>query len=245
VSTLALHSPAVAEMWRASFLGGHVLLSNDRFVVASNPDLPDDRRVMMLETADGRLNAVLTPAVASRLGLASWRDLTESIFRKHLADAGITLHGADYLFYFADADKHALLHDDLSSGARQLTEHDGAVFEEFRAAASDEDLDAAYVELDHWAAFGAFEQGNLVCAASAYPWGRAPIADIGVLTLPPFRGRGHGRSVVRSISRYACVQGYEPQYRCQLDNQASVSLAGAAGLSLFGKWEVVSPDAAD
>ena len=63
-----------------------------------------------------------------------------------------------------------------------------------------------------------------------------------MLTLAPFRGLGHGRGVVRSISRYARLQGYEPQYRCQLDNQASVSLAGAAGLSLFGTWDVNSPD---
>ena len=242
---MASYSGVITEFWRASFLGGDVLLSGDHFVVASNPDLPDNRRVMMLETVDGTLQAVLTPALADRLGLASRRDLTDSVLRQNLADAGITIHGADNLFYYADADKDALLLDDRSPGVRQLTEHDGRVFAEFQAAASDEDLDGAYVELDHWAVFGAFEQGRLVCAASAYPWGGAPIADLGVLTLPPFRGRGHGRSVVRSISRYACVQGYEPQYRCQLDNHASVSLARAAGLSFFGTWEVISPDATE
>lgn len=71
------------------------------------------------------------------------------------------------------------------------------------------------------------------------------IAETGVLTLPPFRGKGHARNVVRAISRYAYEQGFEPQYRCQLDNQASVALAKAAGLTLFGKWQVVSPDSAN
>lgn len=72
----------------------------------------------------------------------------------------------------------------------------------------------------------------------AYPWeDNAQIADLGVLTLTPFRGKGHARKVVRSISKYARDQGYEPQYRCQLDNLASTALAKAAGLTLFGKWE--------
>ena len=143
------------------------------------------------------------------------------------------------------ADKAGLLEDDAPPEVRQLTEDDRTAFAEFQAAASAADLDAAFVELDHWAAFGAFEQGHLVCAASAYPWGGARIADIGVLSLAPFRGRGHARNVVRSLSRYALAQGYEPQYRCQLDNQASVALAGAAGLSLFGTWDVVASESAD
>jgi GNAT superfamily N-acetyltransferase len=237
-----LHSQAITEFWRAAFLGGDVLLEHDGFVIVSNPDLSDDRRVMMLEGVDGTFTAVLTPPLADSLGLAPSQDLTERTFRQNLADAGITMHGADYLFYFPDAHKDALLEEDPAPEVRQLTEQDRTEFAEFQAAASEEDRDSAYVELDHWAAFGAFEHGRLVCAASAYPWDGARIADLGVLTLPPFRGRGHGRRVVRSISRYACLQGYEPQYRCQLDNQASVSLAGTAGLTVFGKWEVVSPD---
>ena len=106
-------------------------------------------------------------------------------------------------------------------------------------------LDDAYVELDHWAVFGSFDDGRLVCAASMYPWEDAPIADTGVLTLPSYRGKGHARKVVRAISRYACEQGYEPQYRCQTDNLASVALAKTAGLTLFGTWEVISPDSPD
>jgi len=96
------------------------------------------------------------------------------------------------------------------------------------------------VELDHWAVFGSFEQNRLVSAASMYP-GRTKtqIADLGALTLTPFRGKGHVRKVVRSIYKYAYDQGYEPQYRCQLDNLGSTSLAKAAGLTLFGKWRLM------
>nr|WP_237387833.1 hypothetical protein [Xenorhabdus sp. Sc-CR9] len=98
------------------------------------------------------------------------------------------------------------------------------------------------MELDHWAVFGSFDRDRLVCSASMYPWDNAKIADLGVLTLAPFRCKGHARKVVRTISKFAHSQGYEPQYRCQLDNAASSALAKATGLTLFGKWELVSPD---
>ncbi|WP_374020919.1 GNAT family N-acetyltransferase [Paenibacillus thiaminolyticus] len=179
------------------------------------------------------------------LGLYQRDELSEPIFRRKLNEAGVTLHGADYLFYFSEAEKKVLLQEHLGGELRRLTEQDDAVFSEFQSSASEQDLDDAYVELDHWAVFGSFEQNRLVSAASMYPWDNAQIADLGVLTLTPFRGKGHARRVVRSISKYACEQGYEPQYRCQLDNLASASLAKAAGLTLFGKWDLISPDSND
>ncbi|MFE0015325.1 GNAT family N-acetyltransferase [Mesorhizobium sp. NPDC059054] len=81
-----------------------------------------------------------------------------------------------------------------------------------------------------------------VRAASAYPWSGARLADIGVVTLVPFRGKGHARKAVGALSRHAFGQGYEPQYRCQTDNLASAALAEACGLTLFGKSQYVSPD---
>ncbi|WP_229867066.1 GNAT family N-acetyltransferase [Streptomyces gelaticus] len=113
--------------------------------------------------------------------------------------------------------------------------------QQFEEAASEQDLDEAFVELDHWAAHGALEDGRLVCVASMYPWNDAPLADLGVLTLPPYRGKGHARRLVRAISRHALARKHEPQYRCQLDNHASVAAAESAGLTRFGPWDVVSP----
>jgi hypothetical protein len=34
----------------------------------------------------------------------------------------------------------------------------------------------------------------------------------------------------------------KPQYRCRLDNDASVKLAASLGLQLFGRWETITPD---
>jgi predicted GNAT family acetyltransferase len=88
--------------------------------------------------------------------------------------------------------------------------------------------------------FGCFDGDRLISAASAYPWESSRIADLGVLTLPDVRGKGYARAVVQAINWHSRHQGYEPQYRCQLDNHASVSLAKACGLTLFGEWVVAS-----
>jgi len=239
-------SATVESFWKKPHSSGQVLCASDRLSVSVNPDLDEDRRVIVLDTA-GQTLVVMTPAVAARLGLSAQSPPTEATLRQKLADAGIPLHGADYVFHYTEAEKTRLLQQADAAGVRRLTAGDEAVFAEFQAAATEQDLEDAYVELDHWAVFGAFEQDRLVAATSMYPWddgpAAVPIADTGVLTLPPFRGRGHARHLVRAISRHACRLGYEPQYRCQTDNLASVSLARSAGLSLYGKWEVVSPDA--
>ncbi|MGF6174637.1 GNAT family N-acetyltransferase [Ensifer sp. 4252] len=242
---MSVFAQEITEFWRRTFLGGVVLHRDDSFTVSVNPDLSDENRVMMLEATDGQTMAVLTAELADRLNLARRPDLTEPAFRRILDEASVTVHGADYVFYFPEAARSSLMRDKLTSDLRLLTARDEAAFAAFEDAASEQDLEDAYVELVHWAVFGAFEQGRLVCAASMYPWEDAQIADTGVLTLPSFRGKGHARNVVRAISRYAYEQGFEPQYRCQLDNQASAALAKAAGLALFGKWEVISPTSAN
>ncbi|MGG1664338.1 GNAT family N-acetyltransferase [Brevibacillus sp. NRS-1366] len=239
-------SPTITDYWQESFLTGDVLYRDESFTVTINPDLDEDSRVMVLELSDGRVMAVLTPELAKKAGLYQQQDLSEPVFRRKLNDAGVSLHGADYLFYFSKADKNELLQENLEGDLRRLTELDEATFSEFQSSVSEQDLADAQVELDHWAVFGSFEQNRLVSAASMYPWeDDLQIADLGVLTQTSFRGKGHARKAVRSICKHAYGQGYEPQYRCQLDNHASTLLAKAAGLSLFGKWEVISPDSTD
>lgn len=240
---MPVFSQTITNHWKSQFLNGDMIYNDENFTITTNPDLSEDSRIMVLETTDGRFWAVLTPEMADKLDLSKGRELSELIFRQKLKEAGVTLHGADYIFYFSEAEKKVLLQESFEGALRQLTEQDDAVFSDFESSASEQDLDDAYVELDHWVVFGSFEHNRLVCAASMYPWGEdAQIADLGVLTLSSFRGKGHARKVVRSISKCAFEQGYEPQYRCQLDNEASTFLAKAAGLTLFGKWDVISPD---
>ncbi len=232
----------VDTFWHSTFLDGEVLFRNADLTVVANAKLEADRRAMVLQGVDANVCVALTPALAGELGLAHQQDLTEPLLRQMLHAGNIQLHGADYVFYFTEVDKHDLMHEPPQRSVRQLHASDADVFAEFQSSASEQDLDDAYVELDHWAVFGAFENERLVCAASMYPWGGQKIADVGVLTLPSHRGMGHASRVIRAISRYACDQGHEPQYRCQLNNSASVSLAKAAGLTRFGTLEIISPE---
>ena len=240
-----MFSPVVTDFWHATFSGEDVVPRDAAFTAAVNADLSEDRRIMLLRTTDGAVRAVLTPSLADAVGLRDLRPRSEADLRRALSEAGVALHPADNLFYFSRADLDTLLGEDPHSDVRQLSDTDAALFAQFQSSASEQDLDDAYVELDHWAVFGAFAQDRLVTAASMYPWGNARIADLGVLTLPEYRQRGHARAVVRALCKHAAQKGYEPQYRCQSDNHASLAVAKAAGLTHFGTWQVVSPDSPD
>lgn len=236
-----MFSPIVTEFWHLSSLRGHKLYSDAEFSIYTDPELDDDESGTILATED-KIAVSLQPQLADRLDLHS-EPMSDAIFRQKLAEHRITLHGADYLFYFPAGVAASLVPADPSRNARQLSADDEAAFTEFCATSSEDDLDAAYVELDHWLVFGAFDGDRLVCAASMYPWQESKIADMGILTLPAYRGKGYARDTVHAICKHAISLGFEPQYRCQLDNQASVSLAKSAGLSLFGTWDNLLPAA--
>lgn len=256
-----MFSQTITDFWRAPLVGGDVLHRDAALTVVSNGGLPEDRRVTVLTTrgadlsgspaepaapADGpgAVLVAVTPQVAGLLDLAGPQAVTEASVRRALQDAGIALHEADCVFHLTEHATTALLDEVDAPTVRRLTAQDAAAFSVFEASAPEQDLDDAYVELDHWAVFGAFEGERLVAAASMYPWGGSRLADTGVLTLPDARAKGHARRVVRAISRYALSQGYEPQYRCQADNAASRALAARAGFTQLGTWEVVSPGSA-
>ncbi|GCD93064.1 GNAT family N-acetyltransferase [Embleya hyalina] len=232
----------ITDFWLTPSPTSRLLHEDGVFGVTVDTELDEDERLTILTTTDGRTRVLLIPAVAAAVGLESGDPVDETGFRQRLEQAGISLHGADNLFYFTDDALETLAGEPDDPSIRLLTGADKPAFDVFEAAASEQDRDDASVESDHWAVYGAFEGERLVCVASMYPWNDAPLADLGVLTLPPYRGRGHARRVVRAISRHALARGHQPQYRCQLDNHASLALAGSAGLTRFGTWDVVSPD---
>ena len=227
---------SVAEYWSRPFLAGSIVTSSDSFVLTVNDGLPDDRRVQVLTVPGQPTRAVVRPDVVSALG--SVRDAIG--LQSALIAAGITLNGADNLYYLpVDARARA---STIDPEIRRLTSADADLFARFELATSEQDRDDSFVELDHWAVFGAIVEGEVVSAASAYPFADSPVADIGVLTVESARGRGFGRRVVRALGDYALGQGLEPQFSCQLDNAASIALAERVGLELFGTWDVVAPD---
>ncbi len=204
---------------------------------AVSAKLPAKRPAMILELADGPARAVVRPEIAQRIAIQPPADLSVDALKSRLIEAGVTLHDPDHLFYRSGEPQATPA---PTAAPRRLSEADRAAFEIFYNSASEQDRDDAWVELDHWAVFGWFDGDRLVSAASLTLWNDSPIADLGVLTLADARGKGFARAVVEAINRYARAQGYEPQYRCQLDNHASVALARSCGLALFGHWTVAT-----
>lgn len=241
--TRAVFEQRIIDFWDARLAIANAPVAPNgagAFSVAINPELSAHWQVILLDSLDGIVRAAVTPAVADKIDLRRTAELSESSFRRLLNETGIALHDADCLFYFGESAKRVLLNEQDDRRVRRLTAADGVLFESFQTSASEQDLDDAFVELDHWAVFGSFEGDRLVSVASMYPWGGGAMADIGVLTLPDFRGRGHARAVVRASSRFAFAHDYTPQYRCQVDNHGSLAVAGSAGLTMFGKWEVAT-----
>ena len=70
IEDMPLFPQTITDYWEGLFLNGDVLYSDEFFTVVINPELSEDRRVMVLETYDGRVMAVLTPAFADKLGLS-------------------------------------------------------------------------------------------------------------------------------------------------------------------------------
>lgn len=231
-----MFSPRVIRHW----IPGDVAPGTAEGVqVVIDQSLAEDRAVTVLHVVDGPSLLTLTPVRAQHLGVSANQTIRAEDLAQWLAAAGIRLNGPDCLFYLPAKNHEALRREPSPEGTRQLTPDDREAFARFTAEAPAADLDEAFVELDHWLAFGTFSDGRLVAAASMYPWRGTRLADLGVITLPAYRGNGHARRAVRAISSMALRLGYEPQYRCQLDNVASAALAESAGFVRFGEWDVV------
>ncbi len=238
-STPVVFSSVVLEHWIPRVLDDQ---AQSAFQVVVDPSLEGDRSMTLLRVVNGPNLVTLTPARAHELSLSSTGSLTAEQLADRIKEAGITFNGPDYIFYLPVGEQSAVQAEPVFGGTRQLTTDDEDAFARFAGEAPEADMGEAFVELDHWLVFGTFVDGRLVAAASMYPWRDSRLGDLGVITLPDYRGRGLGRVTVRAMSARAIEMGYEPQYRCQIDNAPSVALARAAGFVQFGEWDVSGAD---
>jgi GNAT superfamily N-acetyltransferase len=230
------------DFWHEQFERGDVFSGSAGFSLTVKGDLPVGWQAEVLERTDGSTVAAVSPELARTLRLVSDPAGDVAGLRSRLAASGFALQVADRLFYIPTPDRSAVLDQATQSPARVLGPSDARAFSQFQGSASKRDLDDAYVELDHWAIVGVFEGGRLVCAASAYPWRRSRLADIGVLTIDSARGKGYGRAAVLALCAVAYGRGYEPQYRCQPANRASAALALAVGFAQYGTCQIATGD---
>lgn len=234
-----MFSTVVTDFWMR---GVSPAARPDRVHVVVDPTLTDARSVSLMTVTDGPGVLAVSPEWASALGLSQGDELEADHVTSALLAANVTLNDPDDVFHFTAADARELVDEPARMGVRQLTLDDERAFDHFIATTPDDDADEAFVELDHWLVFGCFVDDTLVSAASMYPWDGSMLADTGVLTLPDHRGRGYAAATVRALSAEALRRGYEPQYRCQVDNLGSVAVARSSGLTRFGTWTVILPD---
>ncbi len=108
---------------------------------------------------------------------------------------------------------------------------------EFIAAASEDDLDEADLELDNLDPFivGVFDAGKMVAYGSGRPSEiDERFDDIGVLTHADHRGRGLGALAVSEFisRRVASDSSRRMLYRCTTENAGSNALAASLGFTL-------------
>src|SRR3972149_3463142 len=187
-------SPLIDAAWKRVFAGQRTLQQGPQLHLAGGDEGDEGEDGMLLQPVAGPARALLRPALAARLQLRAQPHWTLAQLQQRLQQLGQHTHGADRVFHFPTATLAALAEHPAPPHIRRLGATDAAAFSAFQATASEDDLDAAWVELDHWQVFGAFDGERLVAAGSMYPWSLDPaFADMGVLTLPEARGRGHAR----------------------------------------------------
>lgn len=237
---------AIYQYWQEPFTG-HTVYSDENLSVIVNPELDADEGVTILHTiSNAHTYVALLPDIAHALRINGRLDesglLTEDKLRLGLNRLGIVMHGADHLYYLPNSLRESWLLTPQNPYIRQLTQDDAMLFSNLEYQTTDQELDQAQVTLDDWAVFGMTDNNQLVSVASIYPWGNDNILDIGVLTLATARGKGHATSLLRAVGQYAMSQHGELQYRSQANNFASIALAEASGLALFGYWEIPTPN---
>lgn len=232
-----MYSPIVFDYWLPTYEREPAF--DALYVVRVAESLPTNTAVTLLDVAEGPSIVSLVTSFAERLDFADGQRITSDQLRSELDAAGVALNGADRLFYLPRHAQETLRAEVFTESTRPLTEADAEAFEKFTAAIPENELDEAFVELDHWLVYGTFADDQLVAASSMYPWRGSQLADLGIITHPDYRGRGFATRTVRAISARALADGYEPQYRCQLGNEGSSEVARAAGFTLFGQWDVV------
>jgi hypothetical protein len=114
---------------------------------------------------------------------------------------------------------------------RKLSIIDGDKLSELHNNCTSEEVEDAYVEINHEIVFGCFHNDELVSAASGYRM--AGFMDIGVLTNHKFRRLGLGKAVVANLCNWSIDHDVIAQYRCNSDNAGSRGVAEALNFRLY------------
>lgn len=164
--------------------------------------------------------------------------LTGEAIRTSAHDYPLSITASDVLCYL-EPNAFRPVEAEVPFRSQQLTLADRAALERLHTACSEDDVDNAYVEIDHDTVWGVWHDRDVVAAASMYGT-RSGFHDIGVLTHPAFRGRQLGKVVVSALCSYALAQDALVQYRCHEDLWSSLRLAQALGFRKYFQQQTLA-----
>jgi len=113
-------------------------------------------------------------------------------------------------------------------GTRPLSNTDRAALDALAAACPPGEWEASSIDPERPPVFGRLVGGALVAAGTLAPW-RERFWNVGIVTHPEHRGRGHGRAVVSAMTRHGLDQGWLLHYQTLLANVPSVAVARSLG----------------
>lgn len=127
------------------------------------------------------------------------------------------------------------------TGVRRLDAGDVAALTRLKGACPDQEWERSVAGVDPGSerpVVGRFVDGELVALASYDVWDEL-LAQIGVLTHPARREKGHGTAVVSRVAALALERGFLPQYRTLERWPSSVGLARSVGFERYGRSVLV------
>ncbi len=128
-------------------------------------------------------------------------------------------------------------------GARALAAADSPAYRAFYwelHGISEADWPLAYFAqcVEKGFSFGVFEGRRLACATDApdMPHMAECVAEIGINTLPSFRGRGYASAASDAAARAIASSGRAPIWSCGQGNEASIRLALRVGFTPYARY---------
>ncbi|MEO1165960.1 MAG: GNAT family N-acetyltransferase, partial [Chloroflexota bacterium] len=174
---------------------------------------------------DAQLYDLLTEAICQLIADDTVQDVSGNDIKGVLTQKQLDYDHTERVFYLHPDDFMPVPDSDLP--IRALTEVDTPALELLKTQCTEEEFEDSWVSATDELSFGAFDGDRLVACASMYQlWG---FADPGVLVDPAYRKRRLGVAVVSKICEQVIADGLIMNYRCTVDNIASMKLATRLG----------------
>ena len=198
-------------------------------VVSLGGRLAGYRGVYALHAIGGRL-VISTPAEhAAAFGSALSHETPDAAFDARrianiLGTKAAAVVGPASLAYVDEASFRPAARTD---GVRALSDGDHERFEQLRAACNPVEWEHGDIDPARNPVYGVLADNALIAAAS---WeARGDVCNVGVVTHPAHRGRGHGAAAANAVTARLLDQGELPQWQTLIDNAPSLRIGQALG----------------